>query len=149
MLRSLSLFSAYQASTSPWRAQLARSDQVTLTAGLIKEAAVEPATTERIQRMIDDEATERCPRPRQPSDHDPGRHLPARSGRGRGRPRTYPGDGPLGPVDLATLDLLITTGIADSRAEGARWALARICEQPAYAQVGERARELDELKAHF
>jgi hypothetical protein len=34
---------------------------VTLTAGLIKEAAVEPATTDRIQRMIDAEATERFP----------------------------------------------------------------------------------------
>ena len=55
----------------------------------------------------------------------------------------------LGPVNLATLDLLITTGIAASRAEGARWALARIRERPAYARLGERARELDELKAHF
>jgi hypothetical protein len=34
---------------------------VTLTAGLIKEAAVEPATTDRIQQMIDAEATERFP----------------------------------------------------------------------------------------
>jgi hypothetical protein len=47
----------------------------------------------------------------------------------------------LGPVDLATLDALITAGIAASRAEGARWALARIREQPAYAQPGERAQE--------
>jgi hypothetical protein len=50
---------------------------------------------------------------------------------------------------LATLDMLIIAGIAASRAEGARWALARIREQPAYAQLSERARELDELKAHF
>jgi hypothetical protein len=48
---------------------------------------------------------------------------------------------PLGPVDLATLDALITAGIAASRAEGARWALARIREQPAYAQLSERAQE--------
>jgi Arc/MetJ-type ribon-helix-helix transcriptional regulator len=47
----------------------------------------------------------------------------------------------LGPADLATLDTLITAGIAASRAEGARWALARIREQPAYAQLSERARE--------
>ena len=32
----------------------------------------------------------------------------------------------LGPDDLQTLDTLITTGIASSRAEGLRWALARI-----------------------
>jgi hypothetical protein len=53
----------------------------------------------------------------------------------------------LGPADLATLDLLITTGIAASRAEGARWALARIREQPAYAQLSERAREPGEPQA--
>ncbi len=47
----------------------------------------------------------------------------------------------LGPVDLATLDALIIAGIAASRAEGARWALARIREDPAYAQLSERARE--------
>jgi hypothetical protein len=52
-------------------------------------------------------------------------------------------------VDLATLDALITTGIAASRAEGARWVLARIRERPAYAGLSERARELDELKARF
>jgi uncharacterized protein (DUF697 family) len=39
----------------------------------------------------------------------------------------------LGPVDLATLDTLITAGIAASRAEGARWALARVREQPSSA----------------
>jgi hypothetical protein len=53
----------------------------------------------------------------------------------------------LGPVDLATLDALITAGIAASRAEGARWALARIREQPAYAQLSERAREPGEPRA--
>jgi hypothetical protein len=47
----------------------------------------------------------------------------------------------LEPTDLATLDTLITAGIAASRAEAARWALARIREQPAYAQLSERARE--------
>ena len=47
----------------------------------------------------------------------------------------------LGPVDLATLDTLITAGIAASRAEAVRWALARIREQPAYARLSGRARE--------
>jgi hypothetical protein len=47
----------------------------------------------------------------------------------------------LGPADLATLDALVTAGIAASRAEAARWALARIRERPAYAQLSERARE--------
>jgi hypothetical protein len=47
----------------------------------------------------------------------------------------------LGPVDLATLDVLITAGIAASRAEGTRWALARIREHPAYARLSELARE--------
>jgi hypothetical protein len=55
----------------------------------------------------------------------------------------------LGPADLATLDTLILAGIAASRAEGTRWAMARIREQPAYARLSERARELDELKARF
>ncbi|MGD0559794.1 MAG: hypothetical protein ABSA93_33105, partial [Streptosporangiaceae bacterium] len=44
----------------------------------------------------------------------------------------------LGPVDLATLDTLIIAGIAASRAEVARWALARIREQPTYAKLSER-----------
>ena len=47
----------------------------------------------------------------------------------------------LGPADLATLDTLITAGIAASRAAAARWALARIREQPADAQLTGRARE--------
>jgi hypothetical protein len=55
----------------------------------------------------------------------------------------------LGPVDLETLDRLITAGIATNRAEAFRWVLARIRERPAYAKLSERARELDELKAQF
>ncbi len=55
----------------------------------------------------------------------------------------------LGPVDLETLDALITAGIAASRAEAVRWALARIRERPAYAQLRERAREIDRLKTEF
>jgi hypothetical protein len=55
----------------------------------------------------------------------------------------------LGPVDLWTLDTLVTAGIAANRAEAVRWVLARIRERPAYQKLGERARELDELKAQF
>jgi hypothetical protein len=55
----------------------------------------------------------------------------------------------LGPVDVATLDALITAGTAASRAEAVGWVLARIRERPAYARLSERARELDQLKAHF
>jgi hypothetical protein len=55
----------------------------------------------------------------------------------------------LGPVDLWTLDTLITAGIATNRAEALRWVLARIRERPAYAKLRERAQELDDLKAQF
>jgi hypothetical protein len=55
----------------------------------------------------------------------------------------------LGPDDLETLDALITAGIATSRADAVRWALARIRERPAYAKLRERVREIDELKAQF
>ena len=47
----------------------------------------------------------------------------------------------LGPADLETLDALITAGIAASRSESTRWALARVREQPAYAKLSEQARE--------
>jgi hypothetical protein len=69
---------------------------------------------------------------------------PARSSRD-----LTPADFRLGPVDLEMLDALITTGTAASRAEAVGWVLARIRERPAYARLRERARELDQLKAHF
>jgi len=47
----------------------------------------------------------------------------------------------LGSVDLATLDTLITAGIVNSRAEGLRWALSRLREHPAYAQLQQQAGE--------
>jgi len=66
------------------------------------------------------------------------------------------GEGPLVPVmarlapgDLETVDTLITAGTAANRAEAVRWALARIRERPAYAQLRERTREIEELKAQF
>ncbi len=55
----------------------------------------------------------------------------------------------LAPVDLETLDALITAGIAPNRAEAVRWALARIRERPAYAQLRQRAREIEDLKTQF
>jgi hypothetical protein len=55
----------------------------------------------------------------------------------------------LGPADLETLDALITAGIAASRAEAVRWALARIRERPGFAQLRERAREIERLKTEF
>ena len=55
----------------------------------------------------------------------------------------------LGPADLETVDTLITAGIASSRAEAVRWALARIRDRPAYARLREHAREIEALKAEF
>ncbi len=55
----------------------------------------------------------------------------------------------LGPADLETVDTLITAGIANSRAEAVRWALARIRDRPAYARLREHAREIEALKAEF
>jgi hypothetical protein len=55
----------------------------------------------------------------------------------------------LGAEDLETLDTLIAVGIATSRAEAVRWALARIRERPAYDQLRARTREIEELKSQF
>ena len=55
----------------------------------------------------------------------------------------------LSRTDLETLDTLITAGIASSRAEAVRWALARIRERPAYSELTARVREIDRLKAEF
>jgi hypothetical protein len=52
----------------------------------------------------------------------------------------------LGPVDLATVDTLITAGVVSSRAEGLRWALSRVREQPAYTQLQQQAHQNDEPK---
>jgi hypothetical protein len=52
----------------------------------------------------------------------------------------------LGAADLATVDTLITAGVVDSRAEGLRWALSRLREQPEYARLQQQAHENDELK---
>jgi len=87
--------------------------------------------------------------------HDAG---PEHRGRMRWRLGPPPGERPgdftpvmarLAPTDLQTLDTLITTGIAANRADAVRWALARIRERPAYAELRERARQIEELKGQF
>jgi hypothetical protein len=51
--------------------------------------------------------------------------------------------------ELEIVDTLITAGIANSRAEAIRWALARISERPAYAQLREHTRDIQKLKTEF
>ena len=55
----------------------------------------------------------------------------------------------LAPADLETLDTLITAGFAANRAQAVRWALARIRERPAYAELRERAKEIENLRSQF
>ena len=55
----------------------------------------------------------------------------------------------LGPRDLEVLDALITAGIVPNRAEGVRWALARIRGRPAYTQLQEHMGKIDKLKAQL
>ena len=71
------------------------------------------------------------------------------------KPAAPPGQAPeeltsvmarLGPADLATLDTVIGAGIANSRAEALRWAVGRIRDHPAYAQLQQRVQETGELK---
>ena len=69
-------------------------------------------------------------------------------GGGEGSPLT-PVMARLGQDDLETLDTLITAGIASSRAEAVRWALARIRERPAYEELRTHTRQIEELKAQF
>ncbi len=78
-----------------------------------------------------------------------GRRLDSLVARATERGELTPVMARLGRVDLETLDALITAGIASSRAEAMRWALARIRERPAYAQLRERAREIERLKTEF
>lgn len=55
----------------------------------------------------------------------------------------------VGAEDLETLDTLITAGIATSRADAVRWALARIRERPAYAQLRAHTQHIEDLKSQF
>ena len=47
------------------------------------------------------------------------------------------------------IDTLITAGIANSRGEAIRRALARISERPAYAQLREHTRDIQKPKTEF
>jgi hypothetical protein len=51
--------------------------------------------------------------------------------------------------ELEIIDTLITAGIANSRAEAIRWALARISERPAYTQLRKHTRDIQRLKTEF
>ena len=55
----------------------------------------------------------------------------------------------LAPADLATVDALISAGIGSSRAEILRWAIGHVREDPAYAHIQERVREISEPRAQF
>jgi hypothetical protein len=74
---------------------------------------------------------------------------------GRGRPAPARDEAPddrtpvmvrLGAADLAAVDTLITAGVVNSRGEGLRWALSRLREHPAWAQLQQQAHENDELE---
>ncbi len=52
-------------------------------------------------------------------------------------------------AELDIVDTLIRAGIAANRAEAVRWALTRISERPAYAELRERTREIERLKAEY
>jgi hypothetical protein len=96
-----------------------------------------------------------------PDQHAPDQHAPdqprlmLKLGQARGpmgvldAPGLTPVMARLGADDLQTLDTLITAGIASSRAEAVRWALARIRARPAYEQLRARTREIEDLKAQF
>ncbi|MGH3209070.1 MAG: hypothetical protein ACRDNO_15040 [Trebonia sp.] len=92
-----------------------------------------------------------------PDETEPRRHRVLKIGRGgrAARPLDEAAENltpvmtRLGPADLAAVDTLIAAGIAGSRAEVLRWAVGRIRENPAYAQLQDRVHEISELKARF
>ena len=55
----------------------------------------------------------------------------------------------LGRSGLETLDTLIMAGIAVTRADAIRRALAQIRERPAYERLRERIQEIDQLRTDF
>ena len=79
-------------------------------------------------------------------DRDPGRHG---QGDGTATSELTPVMARLGPTELEIVDTLISADIAPNRAEVIRWALTRISERPAYAQLRERTREIERLKSEF
>jgi hypothetical protein len=55
----------------------------------------------------------------------------------------------LGPAGLETVDTLIMTGTAATRAEAIRWALDRVREQQAYQRLRELRSDADKLRNEF
>ena len=87
-------------------------------------------------------------------EHDAhGPHIKMKLGRGPGPlggdPSLTPVMARLGREELETLDTLIAVGIAGSRSEAVRWALARIRERPAYAELHQHAKQIETLKSQF
>jgi hypothetical protein len=76
-------------------------------------------------------------------------HLTEQAGPGEPQEQLTPVMTRLGTADLAAVDTLIAAGIAGSRAEVLRWAVSRIREHPAYAQLQDRVHEISQLKAQF
>lgn len=76
-------------------------------------------------------------------------HLTEQVGPGEPQEQLTPVMTRLGTADLAAVDTLIAAGIAGSRAEILRWAVSRIREHPAYAQLQDRVHEISQLKAQF
>lgn len=76
-------------------------------------------------------------------------HLIEQAGQGEPQEQLTPVMTRLEPADLAAVDTLIAAGIGGSRAEVLRWAVSRIREHPAYAQIQERVNEISQLKAQF
>ncbi|HEX3958471.1 MAG TPA: hypothetical protein VHZ03_17890 [Trebonia sp.] len=68
---------------------------------------------------------------------------------GGGDPSLTPVMARVGPEELETLDTLLAVGIAGSRSEAVRWALARIRERPAYEQISAHSRQIEDLKSQF
>jgi hypothetical protein len=79
----------------------------------------------------------------------PGPRGPGPRGPGPDGPELTPVMARLSREDVATLDTLITAGIASSRAEAVRWTLARIRERPAFEQLRAHTREIETLKSQF
>ena len=83
------------------------------------------------------------------SPREQGLGLAEQAGPGEEQDQRTPVMTRLGPADLAAVDTLIAAGIGGSRAEILRWAVSRIREHPAYAQLQDRVREISQLKAQF
>jgi hypothetical protein len=83
------------------------------------------------------------------SNRLPGVRTANAQGKGRAAGALTPVMARLDPVELDTLNVLVTAGVVGSRTEGIRWALSLVRERPAFAQLRERSREIERLRAEF